>query len=210
MENIRYIPELILVIGGLIACFAGYKFFRLTITLAGFAAGYIAGDYLFVHFGPSLGIIYSESGDILVSCVVGIILGCVAFLLYLSALKLAVTLITGIYAVDTYIRLGDSITATGMVVALVIGLIIGFLLALLVEKFQRGTVIVISAALGARISSFIVAKHIIRNDVVVDIMNSIKEFVFGSNNLSIVSFTAGMLLIVFFMLGIMVQAMTTK
>lgn len=210
MESIRYIPEVILIIGGLIACFAGYKFFRLTITLAGFAAGYLIGDYLFIRFGPSLGISYSEMGDIITSCGVGIVLGCVAFLLYLSALKLAVTLITGIYAVDTYIRLGGEVDAVNLIVVLVVGLALGFLLSLLVEKFQRGAVIVISAAIGARVSSFMLAKHIIKNDIVVDIMNSIKEFVFGGNNLNIVSFTAGLLLIVFFILGITVQAMTTK
>lgn len=216
MEFLIYLPAFVLLIFGLIICYAGYNSFRLTVTVAGAAAGYAAGGMICARYGEMLGLADNQDIMAIIPIVSAVLLGIVAFALYLKALKLLVTAIVTVFFADSYLAFYGTPTGIqsektqGLIIVVLVGLAIGFVLGMLVKKLQRWAIILCSAAFGARVSSSLLASYFVENAKFTDIANSAKDFIFNGSTMSAYAFTSGVLLIVLFVTGLIVQSATSR
>ena len=147
---------LMLVAGGLV-CFAGYKMFRLCIGIAGAIIGGYLGHHIYGLIERFVDITSeNEMVEVILIAVFAIILGIVAFALYLKALVTVCTLIGGWWFYSDYKNLLESAGKYAGIASIGIGLVIGLLAGLAVYFIQQWAIIIVTSLSGAKLIASVI------------------------------------------------------
>jgi hypothetical protein len=142
LENIQYVPPLVLIIAGFLSCFVGYRMFRLMLFLIGFIGGFMIAGSLYassqgyqvdLHHGVAL--IYSIIGGLAGALVLGV--------LYFLGVFAVGAILGALIAVAITHSLGYQ---NGIIT--VFAAIVGGLLAIMI---QRHVITIATAFIGAAI-----------------------------------------------------------
>ena len=196
------ISILILAVAGLVICFSGYRFFRLSITLLGGALGFFAGKFVFEHFALVVGL---EGNDVARWVTIGIFavaFGGAAFALYLKAIVAIATIGVGFWFSSSY----NAQDAKGIAISWLIGLGIGLAVGLTVYYVQKWAIIVTTAAAGAKIFASQIVPLIITFEPVQDVFAWLGDLIFPDQNVAVFVMASGLIVVVLMTAGIVVQA----
>lgn len=199
------IPDLLILIAGLLVCFNGYKFFRLSLGLIGGIVGFYIGGKIFGLVGGALGL-----SDNLIAYwgfrgVFAIALGGLAFGLYLKALVAVSTIAIG-YWVATNLLMSSGKTDIGSrIVTWLIGLAIGFAVGLTVYYVQKWTISLFTAIAGAKLAVGAFVPYIVLIDIVKVSAQKLADALFGGNVINGVSALSVILLVILATAGFLKQ-----
>ncbi len=212
MEWNEMIPDLILIIAGLVICFKGYRLFRLSITLLGAFGGYHLGYYLYNTFGESLGLDNNETAKWVVVLGCTIALGGLAYTVY----KKAVIVISAVgfgYWFATRVPEAswmENRVLSPLITKWVIGLVLGLIFGIIVFVIQKWAIMLFTAIAGARVISATAVGILMGFEPVVKVSEKLGETIFPNVSLPNDIFISGVLLILFSGLGFAHQMIRTK
>ncbi|MBR2294675.1 MAG: DUF4203 domain-containing protein [Clostridiales bacterium] len=196
------ISVFILMAAGLAVCFAGYRFFRLSITLIGGALGFFLGKFVFEHFASVFGLEGNETARWITVGVFTVALGGAAFALYLKAIVAVATLGVGFWFSSSY----GAKEPKEILISWLIGLGIGLAVGLTVYYVQKWAIIIATAASGAKLFSTQAVPLIITFEPVRTIFSRLGELLFPGQNVATFVMASGLIVVVLMTAGIVVQA----
>ena len=206
MELIVTLPAIILIVVGIIVCFSGYRFFRLSLALIGAGIGFSLGNYIFDKFIDATNLGSSDIFYLVVVLFFTIGLASLSYVFYLRALMVVTTIGTG-YWISSFCRTywGKDDIKT-FVISWLIGIGIGIIIGLVIRSLNRWAIILFTSIGGARIVAGLSAPFMITNEplknTVIKIANSIFPGLIGKP----VVLLSGMLTLILFTAGVIVQS----
>jgi hypothetical protein len=135
--ELKDLVSVALILIGLLACFAGTRFFRTVLTLFGVVGGGLAGALLLRDSGETI---------MLAGAVIGAILGGVLFNLLFS---FAMTLIGVVLGITLGLFIISTAGTTDPVVNVIIVAVLAFIGAILASRFERLIIALATAFIGA-------------------------------------------------------------
>ncbi|MCR5616394.1 MAG: hypothetical protein K6F45_09545 [Saccharofermentans sp.] len=194
---------------GCLVCFAGYKFFRLSLALVGAALGFAAG-VLLVNYIASSGAQLPDIARIAVIGVFTIGFGIGAFALYMKALILVSTLACGYWFYTDYNGMLPEDLAGNKLVLAGVGLAAGALLGVLVYYAQKWSISLLTALLGARILSSVISPLLWSGFLSGSAVGSFEETVIGGNFTGDYVLTASLVTVALAGAGLAIQLKTSR
>ncbi len=194
---------------GCLVCFAGYKFFRLSLALVGAALGFAAG-VLLVNYIASSGM---ELPDVARLIIIGVFttgFGVGAFALYMKALILVTTLACGYWIYTDYNGILPQDIAANKLVLLGVGLALGALLGVLVYYAQKWSIALLTSILGARILSSVMSPLLWTSFLSGTAARSFEETVLGGNFTGDYILTAALVTVALAAAGFVIQLKTSR
>ena len=156
------IVTLLSVIGGAICCFAGYRIFRVALSLIGACLGAYLGMLLYDFLsGYDISIMhmqYSELGTVIVCAVT---LGVLAFGLYMKALVAIVTVICAWYMYTDAQAIGIKLPWDSPFITLAVCVLFGLVIGFAVYYLQKWAIIIFTSFIGAKIISSVLVPYLI-------------------------------------------------
>jgi len=203
------ILTIVTIAAGCLVCFAGYRFFRLSLALVGAALGFVAG-VLIVRYLVSTGVEIPELASVIIYAVLAIGFGIGAFALYMKALILVSTLACGYWFYNDYNGiLPEDLTANKLVL-LAVGLAAGALLGVLVYYAQKWTISLLTALLGARLLSSVLSPLLWSSFLSGAAARSFEENVLGGNFTGDYVLTASLVTVALAGAGLAIQLKTSR
>lgn len=200
---------IVTIAAGCLVCFAGYKFFRLSLALVGAALGFAAGALL-VNYIASSGTELPDIARLVIIGVFAVGFGVGAFALYMKALILVTALACGYWFYTDYNgMLPEDLTANKLVLLLV-GLAAGALLGVLVYYAQKWSISLLTAILGARILSSVLSPLLWSSFLSGAEARSFEETVLGGNFTGDYVLTASLVTVALAGAGLAVQLKTSR
>lgn len=194
---------------GCLVCFAGYKFFRLSLALVGAALGFAAG-VLLVNYIASSGMELPDVARLIIIGVFTIGFGVGAFALYMKALILITTLACGYWIYTDYNGILPQGIVANKLVLLGVGLALGALLGVLVYYAQKWSISLLTAILGARILSSVLSPLLWTSFLSGEAARSFEETVLGGNFTGDYILTAALVTVALAAAGLTVQLKTSR
>lgn len=194
---------------GCLVCFAGYKFFRLSLALVGAALGFAAG-VLLVNYIASSGMEFPDVARLIIIGVFTIGFGVGAFALYMKALILITTLACGYWIYTDYNGILPQDIVANKLVLLGVGLALGALLGVLVYYAQKWSISLLTAILGARILSSVLSPLLWTSFLSGEAARSFEETVLGGNFTGDYILTAALVTVALAAAGLTVQLKTSR
>ena len=203
------ILTIVTIAAGCLVCFAGYKFFRLSLALVGTALGFVAGVLIVRYLGVS-GVEIPELAAIIIYAVLAVGFGVGAFALYMKALILVTTLACGYWFYNDYNGILPEDVAGNKIVLLVVGLAAGALLGVLVYFAQKWTISLLTALLGARLLSSVLSPLLWSGFLSGAAARSFEETVLGGNFTGDYVLTASLVTVALAGAGLAIQLKTSR
>lgn len=202
---------IIAVIAGSLMCFEGYKLFRLSLGIAGGAAGFIIARFL-INFTAEMGLSWNEIGKIVCLSVFSIGLGILAFALYMKALIAITTVVCALWFYDDFNFLFERVTnnALRIVFTFGAGLVAGVLIGVIVYYAQKWTISLFTAFVGGRMISGVLAPILWSGILSGDYVGIIEQRVLGADIGVNYSLVRVLLLVAFCTAGFVIQLKTSK
>ena len=194
---------------GCIVCFAGYKFFRLSLALVGAALGFAAGS-LIVGYLTSSGAAIPDIARLIIIGVFTVGFGVGAFALYMKALILVSTLACGYWFYTDYSGMLPEDLVANRLVLLGVGLAAGALLGILVYYAQKWSISLLTALLGARILSSVLSPLLWSNFLSGAAAGSFEQTVLGGNFTGDYVLTASLVTVALAGAGLAIQLKTSR
>ncbi|MCR5060321.1 MAG: hypothetical protein K6A80_04720 [Saccharofermentans sp.] len=155
------IVTLLSVIGGAICCFAGYKIFRVALALIGGCLGAYGGMLLFSVLSKyDIGFMHMKYSELITVIVCAIVLGALAFGLYMKALVAVVTLICGWYFYFDSGSMGFKLPWTSPLITIAVSIIFGMVIGFAVYFLQKWAIIIFTSFIGARIITSVLVPYL--------------------------------------------------
>ena len=202
---------IIAVIAGTLMCFEGYKLFRLSLGIAGGAAGFVIARYL-INFTGEMGITWNEIGKLVVLAVFTIGLGILAFTLYMKALIAITTIVIALWFYDDFNFLFERVSnnALRLVFTFGAGLIAGVLIGVIVYYAQKWTISLFTAFVGARMIAGVLSPILWSAISSGEYVGIIEQRILGSDIGVNYSLVRVLLLVAFCTAGFVIQLKTSK
>ena len=200
---------IVTIAAGCLVCFAGYKFFRLSLALIGAALGFAAG-VLLVDYIASSGTPLPDIARLIIIGVFTVGFGVGAFALYMKALILVTTLACGYWFYTDYSGMLPEDLAANRLVLLAVGLAAGALLGVLVYFAQKWSISLLTAILGARILSSVLSPLLWSSFLSGAEARSFEETVLGGNFTGDYVLTASLVTVALAGAGLAVQLKTSR
>ena len=202
---------IIAVIAGSLMCFEGYKLFRLSLGIAGGAAGFVIARYV-ISFTGDMGITWNEIGKLVILAVFTIGLGILAFTLYMKALIAITTIVIALWFYDDFNFLFERVSnnALRIIFTFGAGLIAGVLIGIIVYYAQKWTISLFTAFVGARMISGVLAPILWSGISSGEYVGIIEQRVLGSDIGVSFSLVRVMLLVAFCTAGFVIQLKSSK
>ena len=194
---------------GCIVCFAGYKFFRLSLALVGAALGFAAGS-LIVGYLTSSGAAIPDIARLIIIGVFTVGFGVGAFALYMKALILVSTLACGYWFYTDYSGMLPEDLVANRLVLLGVGLAAGALLGILVYYAQKWSISLLTALLGARILSSVLSPLLWSSFLSGTAAGSFEQTVLGGNFTGDYVLTASLVTVALAGAGLAIQLKTSR
>lgn len=210
MELLITLPAIVLLVIGLVVCFFGYRFFRLSLALIGGGIGFFLSEFLFDKYAVVFSLENSDIAHLIFILVFTIGLGSAAFAMYMKAAMLVTIVGTGYWVYSGYRIYSGQTDIKTAVITWLIGLGIGFILGFAVKSIQRWAVILFTAVGGSQITSALAAPFMISNDTLKNIVIKIAEVIFPGLTGNPEVILSGILLIMLFTAGVIVQSQGKK
>ena len=157
------IITLLSVIGGAVCCFAGYRIFRMALSLMGACLGAYLGLLLYRHLsGYDIAIMHMEYSEIVTVAVCAVLLGALAFGLYMKALVTVVTVICGWYLYSDSKALGVKLPWDSPLITLGICMLFGLVIGFAVYYLQKWAIIGFTAFIGAKIIASVLVPYLFK------------------------------------------------
>lgn len=202
---------LIGVLAGCLMCFEGYKLFRLSLGIAGGAAGFVLGRFL-IGLTGNLGITWSELGKSIFLILFTIGLGVLAFSLYMKALIIVTTIVCAFWFYDDFSfifeRVANSVLRT--VFTYGAGIIAGVLIGIIVYYAQKWTISLFTALVGARIISGVLSPILWEVVLSGDATEGVQQQILGSDIFLNLPLVRVLVLVAFCTAGFVIQLKTFK
>ena len=210
MGVIIHIPAIVLIVIGLLVCFLGYKFFRLSLSLIGAGLGTLIAEFLFDNYASLINLDGNEVAKFVFIIMFAIGFASLAYALYMKA-AMVITIIGFGFWINSCYRLysGDT-SIKGNIISWIVGILIGVVLGFAVKKVQRWAIIIFTAFSGAQIVARFSAMYMISNPSLEKITIRTGEMLFPGMSGSPQTLLAGILLIMFFTAGVIVQSQEKK
>lgn len=208
MELTDLFVSVILLIAGILICFNGYRFFRLSMTLLGAFIGFVAGRYARSALEPTIvGIPFA--GYIIVA--ICIILFAVLSGVFCKKACIAITCLFFCWWIYTDYSQYFKVPFLAAIIGVVVGLIAGILL----WGARRTIVALITCAVGAKIIGSVVTPYfmgVISTPQGTMAANGIADFIFGVKSVTTPSesLVAGVVMIIFAVAGFLAQMKSSK
>ena len=146
------VVTLLSVIGGAICCFAGYRIFRVALSLIGACLGAYLGMLLYGWLsGMNIPFMHMEYSEIITVAVCAIALGALSFGLYMKALVAVVTIICGWYFFSDVNSAGIRLPWSSPLITLAVSLLFGLVIGFAVYYLQEWAIKIFTAFIGAKI-----------------------------------------------------------
>ena len=156
------IVTLLSVIGGAICCFAGYRIFRVALSLVGACLGAYLGLLLYDFLsGYDISIMHMEYSELVTVIVCSVTLGVLAFGLYMKALVAIVTIICAWYLYTDSKAIGISLPWDSPVITIAVCVIFGLVIGFAVYYLQKWAIIIFTSFIGAKIISSVLVPYLI-------------------------------------------------
>lgn len=210
MGVIIHIPAVALIGIGLLVCFLGYRFFRLSLSFIGAGLGYFVAEYLLSNYASLVNLDDNETAQLFIILLFTIGFGCLAFTLYMKAVLFITVIGFGFMANSCYRSYSENISIQGLVVSWIVGIVVGIVFGLFIKNVQRWAIILFTALEGAQIASRFSAMYMISNPTLEKVTVNIGNTVFPGMRGSPQTLLAGLLLIMFFTAGVIVQSQGKK
>ena len=210
MDVIVSLPSISLIVIGLAVCFLGYRFFRLSLALIGAGIGFSIAEYLFENYSHVVNLSGNDTAHLVFVLLFAIGFGTAAFALYIKAVMVLTSIGMGYWVYSAYHAYSGKSDIKTTLITWLIGIGIGLILGFAVKSVQRWAIILFTAAGGAQVAAKLSAPYLLANPTVEKMVLKIEEAVFpGLGGNSKVMLT-GILLIMFFTAGVIVQSQGKK
>lgn len=156
------IVTLLSVIGGAICCFAGYRIFRVALSLIGACLGAYLGLLLYEYLSKyDIGFMHMQYSELVTVLVCAVALGVLAFGLYMKALIAIVTIMVGWYLYSDAKAIGIRFPWDSQIITLAVCLLFGLVIGFAVYYLQKWAIIVFTSFIGAKIISSVLVPYLI-------------------------------------------------
>ena len=201
------VMTIITIVAGCLVCFAGYRFFRLSIALIGGVLGFIAGSFVYrcipmFQGSPVAKII--TIGLFTIAFVVG------AFALYMKALVVVSTIAVGLWFYNDYEGFISLPTGNNKLVVILIGLAVGALIGFLVYYAQKWSISLFTAVLGAKIISSVMTPLLWGSFLSGQAASNFETLLFGASFTRDYALTAALVIVLLSGAGLAIQLKTAK
>ncbi|MBO4459806.1 MAG: hypothetical protein J5778_04025 [Clostridiales bacterium] len=208
MELTDLFVSVILLIAGILICFNGYRFFRLSMTLLGAFIGFVAGRYARSALEPTIVGIPFAGYIIIALC---IILFAVLSGVFCKKACIAITCLFFCWWIYTDYSQYFKVPFVAAIIGVVIGLIAGILL----WGARRTIVALVTCLAGAKIIGSVVTPYfmgVISTPQGTMAANGIADFIFGVKSVTTPSesIVAGVVMIIFAVAGFLAQMKSSK
>ncbi len=208
MELTDLFVSVILLIAGILICFNGYRFFRLSMTLLGGFMGFIAGRYARTVLEPMIIGIPFAGYIIIALC---IILFAVLSGVFCKKACIAMTCLFFCWWIYTDYSQYFKVPFVAALAGVVIGLIAG----ILIWGARRPIVAGVTCAVGAKMIGSVVTPYfmgVLSTPQGTSAANGIADFIFGVKSVTTPSesVVAGVVMIIFAVAGFLAQMKSTK
>ncbi|MCQ2528884.1 MAG: TMEM198/TM7SF3 family protein [Saccharofermentans sp.] len=210
MGVIIHIPAIVLIVIGLLVCFLGYKFFRLSLSLIGAGLGVLIAEFLFDNYASVVNLDGNEVAQVIIVALFAIGLGSLAYSLYMKAVMFITILGCGFWISSCYQSYSGDASVKGIIISWIVGILVGLIFGVAVRKVQRWAIILFTAFSGAQIVARFSAMYMITNPTLEDVTVKIGKSLFPGMTESPQTLLAGILLIMFFTAGVIVQSQGKK
>jgi len=155
------VVTLLSVIGGAICCFAGYRIFRVALSVMGGCLGAYLGLLLFRYLSRyNISFMHMEYSELVTVLICAVILGALAFGLYMKALVAVVTLISGWYLYSDSESMGIRLPWNNPIITLGICLLFGLVIGFAVYYLQKWAIIIFTSFIGAKIIASVLVPYL--------------------------------------------------
>lgn len=201
----------IAVLAGCLMCFEGYKLFRLSLGIAGGVAGFVLGKLL-IGLTANNGFPWSATGKFVVLALFAIGCGILAFKLYMKALIAITTIVCAFWFYDDFGFLFSKIDHSGarFVLTCVSGLAVGAIIGVVVYYAQKWTISLLTAFIGARVISGVLAPVLWSGILSGDYAGIIEHQILGGEVEINYTLIRVLVLAVFCTAGFLIQLRTSK
>ena len=208
MELTDLFVSVILLIAGILICFNGYRFFRLSMTLLGGFIGFVAGRYARSALEPTIVGIPFAGYIIIALC---IILFAVLSGVFCKKACIAITCLFFCWWIYTDYSQYFKVPFVAAIIGVVVGLIAGILL----WGARRTIVALVTCLAGAKIIGSVVTPYfmgVISTPQGTMAANGIADFIFGVKSVTTPSesIVAGVVMIIFAVAGFLAQMKSSK
>ena len=205
------IVTVICVIAGCLMCFEGYKLFRLSLGIAGGAAGFVIAKLL-IELTENNGFAWTGTGKLVVLGLFALGCGILAFTLYMKALIAITTIICAFWFYDDFGFLFSKIENPGLrvVITCISGLVAGAVIGVIVYYAQRWTISLFTAFIGARIISGVLAPILWSGIFSGEYAGIIEKKILGPDVGINYSLIRVVILVAFSVAGLMIQLRSSK
>ncbi|MBO4578605.1 MAG: hypothetical protein J5715_00490 [Clostridiales bacterium] len=208
MELTDLFVSVILLIAGILICFNGYRFFRLSMTLLGAFIGFVAGRYARSALEPTIVGIPFAGYIIIALC---IILFAVLSGVFCKKACIAITCLFFCWWIYTDYSQYFKVPFVAAIIGVVVGLIAGILL----WGARRTIVALVTCLAGAKIIGSVVTPYfmgVISTPQGTMAANGIADFIFGVKSVTTPSesIVAGVVMIIFAVAGFLAQMKSSK
>ncbi len=155
------VVTLLSVIGGAICCFAGYRIFRVALSLMGGCLGAYVGLIAFGYLSKyDIGFMHMEHSELVTVIAFAVLFGALAFGLYMKALIAVVTLLSGWYLYSDSESLGIKLPWNSPVITFGICLLFGLVIGFAVYYLQKWAIIIFTSFIGAKIIASVLVPYL--------------------------------------------------
>lgn len=201
----------IAVLAGCLMCFEGYKLFRLSLGIAGGVAGFVLGKLL-IGLTANNGFPWSTTGKFVVLALFAIGCGILAFKLYMKALIAITTIVCAFWFYDDFRFLFSKIDHSGarFVLTCLSGLVVGAVIGVVVYYAQKWTISLLTAFIGARVISGVLAPVLWSGILSGDYAGIIEHQILGGDVEINYTLIRVLVLAIFCTAGFLIQLKTSK
>lgn len=201
----------IAVLAGCLMCFEGYKLFRISLGIAGGIAGFVLGKLL-IGLTANNGFPWSMTGKFIVLALFALGCGILAFKLYMKALIAITTIVCAFWFYDDFGFLFSKISHSGarFVLTCVSGLAVGAIIGVVVYYAQKWTISLLTAFIGARVISGVLAPVLWSGILSGDYAGIIEHQILGGDVEINYTLIRVLVLAVFCTAGFLIQLKTSK
>ena len=156
------VVTLLSVIGGAICCFAGYRIFRVALSLIGGCLGAYVGVVAYRYLSQyDISLMHMEHSELVTVLLFAILFGALAFTLYMKALIAVVTLISGWYLYSDSESIGIKLPWSSPIITFGICLLYGLVIGFAVYYLQKWAIIIFTSFIGAKIISSVLVPYLV-------------------------------------------------
>lgn len=208
MSNV--VVSILTLVLGAIVCFAGYRFFRLSLALIGGVAGFVTGSYVNrliaanIDSAPSL----TLRLVILAIFTLGFAIG--AFVLYMKALVLISAVVCAYWVYNDYSGVGRIAgESSGRVILVLTGLAAGALIGALVYSAQKWSISLFTALYGAKIMASVIAPLLWNSFLAGTCASNFEQLILGASFSGEYALTSALVIVLLAGAGFAIQLKTS-